>query len=94
MTTTTLALASGTTTFWQVALAIGAVVIIVVIALLTLLLYFVNSIRAGAQQLLGVAGGVAGNTGNIKVALEVASSLDEVVEEAGRHARLLGVGAR
>jgi hypothetical protein len=90
----TLALASGTTTFWQIALAIGAVVLIVVIALLTLLLYFVNSIWAGAQQLLGVAGGVAGNTGNIKVALEVASSLDEVVEEAGRHARLLGVGAR
>ncbi len=89
-----LALASGTTTLWQVALAVGGVVLIVVIALLTLLLYFVNSIAAGAQQLLGVAGGVAGNTGNIKIALEVASSLDEVAEEAGRHARLLGVGAR
>jgi uncharacterized membrane protein YqiK len=89
-----LALSSGETTFWQVFLAIGAVVIVVVIALLTLLLYFVNSIGAGAQQLLGVAGGVAGNTGNIKVALEVASTLDEITDEAGRHARLLGVGAR
>jgi uncharacterized membrane protein YqiK len=90
----TLALSAGETTFWQVALAIGAVVIIVVIALLTLLLYLVNSIWAGAQQLLGVAGRVAGNTSNIKVALDVASTLDEVTEEAGRHARLLGVGAR
>ncbi len=90
----TVALPPAYTTFWQVLLAIGGVVIIVVIALLTLLLYLVNSIWAGAQQLLGVAGGVASNTGNIKVALDVASTLDEVAEEAGRHARLLGVGAR
>lgn len=89
-----LALSTGQTTFWQVSLTIGGVVIAVVIALLTLLLYFVKSIDAGAQQLLGVAGHLAGNTGNVRVTLEVASTLDEIAEEAGRHARLLGVGAR
>jgi uncharacterized membrane protein YqiK len=94
MRATTLALATGETTFWWIILGIGGVVLAVVIALLTLLLYFVKSIEAGAQQLLGVAGGVAGNTGNIKIALEVASTLEEIADEAGRHARLLGVGAR
>lgn len=89
----TLALADAYATFWQVSLMIGAVVLVVVIALLGLLLYLVNSIAAAGQQLLGVAGKVSGNTSGIKVALEVASSLEEVTHEAGRHARLLGVGA-
>ncbi|MDQ2881665.1 MAG: hypothetical protein M3Y48_10660 [Actinomycetota bacterium] len=79
--------------FWEVMLALGAVVIIVVIALLSLLLSFVRSIEASVVGVGDVARGVAGNTANIKVALAVADSLDEVVDEAGRHARLLGVGA-
>jgi hypothetical protein len=37
---------------------------------------------------------VAGNTTSIKVALAVVASLDEVVDELRRHARLLGVGSR
>ncbi len=89
-----LALAAEEITFWQVMLAIGAVVLVVVIALLGLLLYLVRSIEAGVQQLADVAQGVAGNTGSIKVALAVADSLDEVAGEARRHAQLLGVGAR
>lgn len=89
-----LALVIAQITLWQVTLAVGLVVIIVVIALLGLLLSLVRSIEAGAQQLLGVAVGVAGNTGNIKLALAVADTLDEVAAEAGRHAQLLGVGAR
>lgn len=88
------ALATEAITLWQVALAVGLVVIIVVIALLGLLLSLVRSIEAGSQQLLGVAAGVAGNTGHIKLALAVADTLDEVAQEAGRHAQLLGVGAR
>jgi type II secretory pathway component PulC len=88
-----LALAAEEVMFWEVALAVGAVVIIVVIALLSLLLSFVRSIETNVQRLGGVAQGAAGNTANIKIALAVADSLDEVVEEAGRHARLLGVGA-
>jgi Kef-type K+ transport system membrane component KefB len=80
--------------FWQVALAVGAVVIIAVIALLGLLLYLVGAIESGAQKLLAVAAGVASNTSSIKVALDVADTLDDVAAEAGRHAQLLGVGAR
>lgn len=88
-----LALAAEEITFWQVILAVGAVVIIAVVGLLSLLLYLVHSIETSVQRLGGVAQGVAGNTANIKVALAVANSLDEVADEARRHARLLGVGA-
>ena len=87
-----LALAANEISFWQTILVLGAVVIIAVIALLSLLLYLVNSIGARVQGLQKVALGVADNTANIKVALAVASSLDEVMDEARRHARLLGVG--
>jgi hypothetical protein len=90
----TLALAAEEVAFWQVILIVGAVVIVAVIALLGLLLYLHNSIEASVQRLGGVAQGVAGNTANIKVALAVAGSLEEVIVEAGRHAQLLGVGAR
>lgn len=86
------ALAAQEITFWQVLLALGAVVLVVVIALLSLLLSFVGSIEASVQGLGGVVQGVAGNTAHIKIALAVADSLDEVADEAGRHARLLGVG--
>jgi hypothetical protein len=89
-----LALATEEITFWQVILIIGAVVIIAVIALLSLLLYLVRSIETGVQRLGDVAQGVASNTGNIKIALAVADSLDEIADEARRHAQLLGVGAR
>jgi hypothetical protein len=89
-----LALAAEETTFWQVILAVGAVVLIVVIALLSLLLSYVRSIETGVQRLWDVARGVAGNTANIKIALAVADTLDEIADEARRHARLLGVGAR
>ena len=89
-----LALAAEENTFWQVILLIGAVVIVAVIALLSLLLRFVGSIEASVQRLGDVAQGVAGNTANIKIALSVAASLDEIADEARRHARLLGVGAR
>ena len=89
-----LALAAAEITFWQVLLAVGAVVLLAVIALLSLLLYLVGSIEAGVQRLWEVARGVRGNTGNIKVALAVAATLDEIMDEARRHAQLLGVGAR
>lgn len=89
-----LALAPEEITFWQVMLVIGAIVIVVVIALLSLLLYFVRSIDTGVQRLGNVAQRVAGNTANIKIALAVADTLDEIADEARRHARLLGVEAR
>lgn len=89
-----LALAVEEITLWEVALAVGAVVIIVVIALLGLLLQLVRNIDSGADKLLGAAVAVAGNTGKIKTALTVADTLEKVAHEAGRHAQLLGVGAR
>ncbi len=89
-----LALAAEEITFWQVTLALGAVVLVAVIALLSLLLYLVGSIEASVQRLWDVARGVGGNTANIKIALAVADSLDEIADEARRHAQLLGVGAR
>jgi uncharacterized oligopeptide transporter (OPT) family protein len=89
-----LALTPQVTTLWQVTLVAGAVVIVAVLALLSLLLYLVNSIEASVQRLRDTAQGVAGNTANIKIALAVANSLDEITDEARRHARLLGVGAR
>jgi hypothetical protein len=89
-----LALASEEIAFWQIMLALGAVVLLAVIALLSLLLRLVGSIEASVQRVGEVAQGVAGNTANIKVALAVADSLDEIADEARRHAALLGVGAR
>lgn len=86
-----LALTAGEITFWQILLVVGAVVIVAVIGLLGLLLGLVGSIQASVQRLEKVAQGVAGNTANIKVALAVVNSLDEITNEAGRHARLLGV---
>lgn len=87
-----LALTAEETLFWEVALAIGAVVVIAVIILLSALYAFAGSIETNVRRLGGVAQGVAGNTANIKTALTVSDSLDEVVDEAGRHAGLLGVG--
>jgi hypothetical protein len=89
-----LALATDEITFWQVMLVIGAAVIVVVIALLSLLLKLVRSIETSVLGVGEVAQGVAGNTANIKVALTVAATLDEIADEARRHAQLLGVGAR
>jgi hypothetical protein len=89
-----LALASEEIAFWQIMLALGAVVLLAVIALLSLLLRLVGSIEASVQRVGNVAQGVAGNTANIKIALAVADSLDEIADEARRHAALLGVGAR
>ena len=89
-----LALTPQDITFWEITLAIGAVVIVAVIALLSLLLSIVGSIETHVQQLRDVAQDVRSDTANIKVALAIVESLDEVTAEARRHAELLGVGTR
>jgi energy-converting hydrogenase Eha subunit H len=89
-----LALAPQEITFWEIILAIGVVVIVAVIALLSLLLRLVRSIETNVYRLRDVAQDVRGDTANIKVALAVVGSLDEITDEARRHAQLLGVGAR
>jgi hypothetical protein len=88
-----LALAAEEITFGQVILVVGAIVLVAVIALLSLLLSLVRSIETSVHRLGGAVQGVAGNTANIKVALAVADSLNEVMDEMRRHARFLGVGA-
>lgn len=89
-----MALTSSEIMFWQAILAIGAVVIVAVIALLGLLLRLLSSIDNGVRHLDVVAHEVAKNTANIKVALTVMGTLDEVVDEADHHAQLLGLQAR
>jgi len=89
-----LALAPQDITFWEITLAIGAVVIVAVIALLSLLLSLVGSIETNVRRLRDVAQDVRSDTANIKVALAIVESLDEVTAEARRHAELLGVGTR
>ena len=89
-----LALAPQDITFWEITLAIGAVVIVAVTALLSLLLSIVRSIETNVLRLQDAAQGVRSDTANIKVALAIVESLDEVTEEARRHAQLLGVGAK
>jgi energy-converting hydrogenase Eha subunit H len=89
-----LALAPQDITFWEITLAIGAVVIVAVIVLLRLLLSIVGSIETNVQRLRDVAQDVRSDTANIKVALAIVESLDEVTAEARRHAELLGVGMR
>jgi energy-converting hydrogenase Eha subunit H len=89
-----LALAPQDITFWEITLAIGAVVLVAVIALLSLLLSIVRSIETNVLRLQEAAQGVRSDTANIKVALAIVDSLDEVTKEAGRHAQLLGVGEK
>ena len=89
-----LALAPQEITFWEIILAIGVVVIVAVIALLSLLLALTRSIETNVYRLRDVAQDVRGDTANIKVALAVVGSLDEITDEARRHAQLLGVGAQ
>ncbi len=89
-----MALTSSEIAFWQAILVIGAVVIVAVITLLGLLLRIVGSIEDGVHHLNDVAHGVGENTGNIKVALTIMGTLDEVIDEADRHAQLLGLQAR
>jgi hypothetical protein len=89
-----LALAPQEITFWEIMLAIGAVVLVAVIALLSLLLSIVRSIETNVLRLQEAAQGVRSDTANIKVALAIVDSLDEVTKEAGRHAQLLGVGVQ
>lgn len=89
-----MALAPEVVTLWQITLAAGAVVLLVVIALLSLLLSLVGSIERSVGRVGEAARGVGGNTANIKVALAVANTLDEIADEARRHAQFLGVGTR
>jgi predicted permease len=70
------------TTIWTVCLVIGLVAALVVAALLALIVRNVQAIDADVEELLGVAGGVAGNTAYIPQLQATAPVLEEIVAEA------------
>jgi hypothetical protein len=84
-----LALTAGEQTVWQVTVGLGAVVVLVVITLLTFLLRLVRDIDEGVGDVLGVAGGVSANTGNIVKLATTASAVEAIKREAVLHLGLL-----
>jgi predicted permease len=67
---------------WGVGLIIGLVAALAVAALLLVLIRTVTDIDKTAQELLGVAGEVAGNTSNIPQLQATAPVLSLIVDEA------------
>jgi predicted permease len=67
---------------WGVGLIIGLVAALAVAALLLVLIRTVTDIDKTAQELLGVAGEVAGNTDNIPQLQATAPVLSQIVDEA------------
>ena len=70
------------TTYWEIALAIGLVAALVVAVLLGLLITAVRSIERSVDGLLEIAGKVAANTANIPQLEATAPVLALIVEEA------------
>ena len=69
-------------TYWGIALAIGLAAALVVAALLAILLQAVGSIAKSVENLLAIAGKVAGNTAHIPKLQATAPVLGLIVEEA------------
>jgi hypothetical protein len=67
---------------WGVALIIGLIAALVVAALLATLVKSVTDIDRSATALLGVAGQVANNTGQIPKLQATAPVLGEIIDEA------------
>ncbi|MBA2508112.1 MAG: hypothetical protein H0V32_05305 [Nocardioidaceae bacterium] len=76
--------------YWWVVLGLGLVVAVVVVVLLQAFLNEVHRIERGAGQVWQAGKQVAGNTATTWLLDETASRLDDIVDEAGRHGRLLG----
>jgi hypothetical protein len=67
---------------WGVGLIIGLVAALAVAGLLLVLIRTVTDIDKTAQELLGVAGEIAGNTANIPQLQATAPVLSQIVDEA------------
>ena len=76
------ALAVSGTTWWTIALVIGLVAALIVAVLLVVLVTTVRRIESSVDGLLGVATGVAGNTGYIPQLKATAPVLSQIVDEA------------
>jgi hypothetical protein len=85
-----LALAPEELTLWRIIVGVGAVVIVVVIILLTFLLRVVREIDIGVGDVLTAAGGVAGNTVNLKALETTLAGCEAIREEVTLHNELLG----
>src|SRR5205807_3151097 len=79
------ALSSGVTTAWWIALAVGLVVAVVVVALLEALRRTVLQIARGAEDILTVGGRLAQNTWTIQLLNMANLHAGELLEELRRH---------
>ena len=82
----TVALSSGVTTAWWIALGVGLVVALVVWALLEVLRRTVNQVDAGAQAVWTSGKRVAQNTWTAHLFLTTKARGVELLEEVQRHA--------
>lgn len=69
------------TTFWLIALAVGAVVVLTVLALLTMLILFLRDVKAAVGSLGEVAPGTAGGDAETVTELDRSLSIAEALEE-------------
>ncbi len=79
-----------TEAYWAVALALGLVVAVVAVVLLEVFLRQVHRIERGAGAVWQAGKEVARNTATTWLLPETSKRLDLLIEEAGRHAELLG----
>ena len=75
-------LATSSETYRVLTLVIGAVAAVAVAILLAMLLLYIARIQRSAENLLGIAGKVGANTGNIPQLGATAPVLAEIVDEA------------
>jgi hypothetical protein len=75
---------------WWLALGLGLVVLIIAVALLHLFLREVHKIERHAQEIWQAGKEVAANTATTWQLQQTATHADALVQEAQRHATLLG----
>jgi hypothetical protein len=83
----TLAMSSGVTLAWWIALGVGLAVAVVVISLLELLRRTVHQINRGVDDVLTMGGRLAQNTWTIQLFQATNLHARELYEELRRHAR-------
>lgn len=77
------------TGYWWLALGLGLIVAVVAIVVLQIFLIQVHRIERGAGEVWQAGKEVARNTATTWLLNETSSRLDELIDEAGRHKRLL-----
>lgn len=80
-----IALGTGTTVAWWVAVGVGLVVALVVAGLLELLRRSVRELEAGVEDVLRVGGHVAQNTWAVQLLKSTKVEAARLLDELGRH---------